>query len=439
MASQAQVFQQPAGSPFAVGATPVGIATGDFNGDGIPDLAVADLSDGKVYVQYGDGSGNFPNAAPGSPYHVGGAPTAITVADFNGDGYLDFAVSSQTGPVFVWLGSMSGSFSAAPNSPFTAGNSPSAIATGDFNGDGIPDLVVTNSASNNLTLLQGDGTGNFTAFSSSPFSGAGISYPNAVVVGDFNGDGIADLAIANINGADVSVLLGNGSGGFTAAPGNPFSVGNSPYGLAIADFNLDGKPDLVVVTHYAQAAYVLLGNGSGGFSPSSGNPFPIGAGAQTVATGDFNGDGKPDFIVANNSDSTISVLLGDGTGTSFMAASGSPYSLASGPYAVIVADFNGDHRPDFAVANSGANDVTVELNTFAAVPQTISFDAIPNQLLEGLRSPLPRRPRLICRSHLPRSARSASRRATRSRSTASVPARFKPARRATTATMPRPP
>jgi hypothetical protein len=110
-----------------------------------------------------------------------------------------------------------------------------------------------------------------------------------VAEGDFNGDGKLDLAIVNAASNTVTVLLGNGTGGFTAAPGSPFPVGTGPQFVVVGDFNEDGKPDLAIANSFGNNVTVLLGNGAGGFTAAPGSPFPAGAVPSSLAVGDFNG------------------------------------------------------------------------------------------------------------------------------------------------------
>ena len=373
-AANAQFTPAP-GSPFAVGTNPWSAAVGDFNGDGKPDLAVANESSNNVTVLLGNGSGGF-TAASGSPFAAGANPYSVAVGDFNGDGKPDLAVANySSNNVTVLLGNGSGGFTAASGSPFAVGLLPVSVAVGDFNGDGKPDLAVANDADGNVTVLLGNGSGGFTAASGSPFA-AGAN-PFSVAVGDFNGDGKPDLAFANYSSNNVTVLLGNGSGGFTPASGSPFAVGTGPASVAVGDFNGDGKPDLAVANF--NNVTVLLGNGSGGFTAAAGSPFAVGARPYSVAVADFNGDGNPDLAAANLDSDNVTVLLGNGSG-GFTAASGSPFAVGTGPASVAVGDFNGDGKPDLAVANLyfTSNNVTVLLNTaptITANPASMTFYA----------------------------------------------------------------
>jgi hypothetical protein len=173
------------------------------------------------------------------------------VGDFNGDGKQDLAVANAgSNNVSILLGDGAGNFSAPTN--FDAGTSPRSVAVGDFNGDGKQDLAVANAGSNNVSILLGDGTGNFNAATS---FGAG-AFPLFVAVGDFNGDGKQDLATANSNSNNVSILLGDGAGNFSAATN--FDAGSSPRSVAIGDFNDDGQQDLAMANRLSNNVSILL-------------------------------------------------------------------------------------------------------------------------------------------------------------------------------------
>ena len=306
-------FALAPGSPFAVGTGPGGVATGDFNGDGIADLAVVNNGNFNVSILLGDGSGGFA-PAPGSPVAVGISPQRVAVGDFNGDGIADLAVTNPgSNNVSILLGDGSGGFAPAPGSPVATGNVPVGVTVGHFNGDSIADLAVANSIGNSVSILLGDGSGGFALAPGLPVAVG--SSPFAVATGDFNGDGIADLAVTNSGSNTVSILLGDGSGGFTNATGSPVAVGSSPQDVSVGDFNGDGIVDLAVTNANDDNVSILLGDGSGGFAPAPGTPvvgvdIPYG-----LATGDFNGDGIADLAVANNAGSSVSILLNQSTQT----------------------------------------------------------------------------------------------------------------------------
>jgi uncharacterized protein (TIGR03437 family) len=360
-AASAQFTIAP-GSPFLTGAErPNSTAVADFNGDGKVDLAVSNYGSNNITVLLGNGAGGF-TAAPGSPFAVGSVPFGLVTGDFNGDGKPDLAVSNESDDnVTVLLGDGAGGFAPAPGSPFDVGLVPIGLAIADFNGDGVPDLAVVNLRGNDVFILLGNGLGGF-----SPVSGIFQvgSTPVCIRARDFNGDGKADLVTANEGDNNLTVLLGDGSGGFTAAPGSPFAVGSTPNGVAVADLNGDGKLDLAVSNLGSNNVTILLGNGSGGFAPPAISNYATGNNPNSPVVADFNGDGNPDLAVDNLSDGTVSVLLGNGSG-GFNAAAGSPFAAIANPAGAVVADFNGDGKPDIAVTGDSIDgSVMVLLNNF---------------------------------------------------------------------------
>ena len=346
-----------ASSP-STGFEPLSVAVGDFNGDGNLDLAVANAGNNTVSILLGDGTGNFILAS--SPI-VGTGPDSVAVGDFNGDGKLDLAVANNTSnfsnTVSILLGDGTGNFTLTA-SP-AAGDLPVSVAVGDFNGDGNLDLAVVDycgplgfcgNSPSLVFILLGDGTGNFTV-ASSPATGNG---PTSVAVGDFNGDGNLDLAVANGGSNTVSVLLGDGTGNFT--PASSPSAGDNPSSVAAGDFNGDGNLDLAVTDSLSNTVSILLGDGTGNFTLAS-SPA-VGSEPYSVAIGDFNGDGNLDLAMANAGSNTVSVLLGDGTGN-FTLASSPP--AGNHPFSLAVGDFNEDGRLDLAVADYNSNTVSTSL------------------------------------------------------------------------------
>src|SRR5271156_2841268 len=255
----------------------------------------------------------------------------------------------------------------------TSQNSGNTVLTADFNGDGIPDLVIL--GNDTISVLLGNGDGTFTA---APYPPSDL--PGAIAVGDFNGDGIPDLALAPIlDEGNSEVLLGNGDGTFTTANGS-FGNGNGTVtsnSIAAADFNGDGKLDLVEACSGDEGPcnnllLILSGNGDGTFTQFSETPLPF-AGSQSMAVGDFNGDGQPDVAVTNSGANGVNVFLNNEGGLSFvytMPATG------AGPTSITAADFNGDGKLDLAVANSGSNNVTILLGngdgTFKAATSPVA-------------------------------------------------------------------
>jgi hypothetical protein len=334
------------------------VAAADFNGDGKLDLIVPVYAVSDASILLGNGDGTF-TAGPGLPLTNSNANNAA-IADFNGDGNVDIALSlPDTSQVQVLLGNGDGSFTAM--TPISAGPV-YAVAAADLNGDGKPDLIESFCSTSSLSILLGNGDGTFTQGSTPTL----LTCPTSVAMGDFNGDGIPDLAATFPMGTGVQgageILLGNGDGTFTQVPGY-FRTGDSPISIAAGDFNGDGILDLAVANTYSgttlpSTVTVLIGKGDGTFTPTAVSPV-TGSFPYSVAVGDFNGDGKADIVTANSVGNTATVLLGNGDGT-FAA----PLSPAAGkdPVGVATGDFNGDGLTDVAVANNNAGSVTVLLS-----------------------------------------------------------------------------
>jgi len=371
--AQGTCFTQAPSSPIGVGIWPVSVAVADFNADGRPDLAVTNAGSNNVTILLGQGGGQF-TTAPGSPVAAGNRPSFVAVGDFNADSQPDLAVANfNSGNVTILLGQGGGQFTAAPGSPIAVGNGPQSVAVGAFNADGFPDLAVANTGQagngTTVTILLGQGGGQFSPAPGSPVT-AGTS-PISLAAGAFNADSFPDLAVANQFSNNVTILLGQGSGQFAPAPGSPVGVGTRPASVAVGDFNADGRPDLAIANYDSSNVTVLLGNGDGTFTPAPSSPVGGVARPAFMAVGDFNTDGRPDLAVANygglGTFTTLTILLGQGGGQ-FSPAPGSPVTVGTGPGSVAVADFNADGFPDLAVANVNSNNVTILLGPCGLVP-----------------------------------------------------------------------
>jgi Ca2+-binding RTX toxin-like protein len=350
---------------------PASVASADLTKDGHADLVVADKKSDAVQVFLGNGDGTF--QAPRT-YTGFNQPVAVAIADVNGDGNPDIVVANKKGDgISVMLGNGDGSFRAPVNYSIGIGTGyygdNMALAVADLNGDGKPDIVVTAPNYGDIVGLLNNGDGTFKAAKVYNIGG----YPTSLAIADINGDGNADILVGGQYSNAIDVLLGNGNGTFQSP--TLLDVGDDPSTLTVADVNGDGKPDIVVGVDgdYSQhgrtaGVEVLLGNGDGTFKSPLYEPLP-GDRVGTVAVADFNGDGKPDVVVTsgyqNEPTDLINVLLGNGDGTFSQASS---YTVANAPGSLIVADLNGDGKPDI-VANADRNDeLTILLNATQSTP-----------------------------------------------------------------------
>ena len=235
-----------------------------------------------------------------------------------------------------------------PTSDYPVGQKPAAVVAADFNGDGYADLAVANEGDNSVTILLNDGSGSFS-------QGEVISVPPgpvALAAGDFNGDKKEDLAVVSSTAGMVSILNGNGDGTFTL--GAQISVGTNPVAIASGDFNGDGVTDLAVANSGSNTVSILLGRGDGTFVHAY--DLPVGKTPVALVATDLNGDGKTDLAVVNQGDNDVEVFLGNGDGT---FKPGTTYATGATPSAIAAGDFNGDGKNDLAVTNQADNTVSL--------------------------------------------------------------------------------
>ena len=376
----AAAFQNP--QSFGTGSEPYAVALADVNGDGIPDLVVANENSNTVSMLMGNGNGTFQAQLT---FATGNEPCSVAIGDLHGNSIPDLVVANRTdGTLSVLLGNGNGTFQTQQT--FTTGNYPTAVAVGDVNGDGNSDLVVAKEGSNSVSVLLGNGNGTFQA--QQTFA-SGIT-PLSVKLGDVNGDGIPDIVLADEGSNTVSVILGNGNGTFQAQ--QTFATGNEPFSVALSDVNGDGKPDLVVANgSLLGTVSVLLSNGNGTFQTQQ--TFATGYSPRSVVVGDVNGDGIPDVVAANEGSNSLGVLLGNGNGTFQPQQTFSPGNFGPGnaPLSVAVGDLNGDGRPDLVVPISGSTQaqVSVFLNltgSFAGQVYTLTTGLTTNLAFSGLPS-----------------------------------------------------
>jgi hypothetical protein len=360
------VFAPAVNYGTGTGTNPVSVATCDFNGDGVPDVATANNGDGSVSILLGNADGTF-QATKNYSLGIGIKPDSIICGDFNGKMSLATA-NSNNDSISVLLGNGDGTFQAAVTYGTGTGTSPISITMGDFNKDGKLDLATADLNTSEVSVLLGNGDGTFQTANNYSV-GPGIN-PYSITAGDFNGDGKFYLATANAGSNDVSVLLGNGDGTFQAAvtyaTGDWVTTGITPLSIIKGDFNGDGKLDLATANNSNDIS-VLLNNGDGTFKTAV--VYAAGNSPDAITAGDFNADRKADLVAANVLDNNVSVFLGNGDGT-FQTAMN--YAVGSLPYAVIASDFNKDGIADLAVANNGSDSVSVLISALNPLTYSIS-------------------------------------------------------------------
>jgi hypothetical protein len=362
-------------TPIAVGANPYDISAGDFDGDGKLDAVTANDGDDNVTFLFGDGSGHLSAVNIAVPPAANGCdPYAITSGRLDGDGSDDVVVTCTDvdvhNHVYTVLGSSARSFTpveiAALASDTSTATKPEGVALGDFNKDGKLDVATANAGVAQVWVVAGNGDGTFAATANKLNTGATSSYPIRVVAGDFNKDGRDDIAAGDYELAQLYVFAQTTTPGTFSAP-VIYNTVNSVNGMTAADFDGNGHLDLVTADAHNDAVAVLVADATGAFPAATGTKqppeYPVHPSPSGIVTGDFNRDGKLDLVVANANSpgGSIDVLLGKGDGSFDNAI---PIGNSATPINIVVADFNGDGLPDFAVANNAATPTaTVYLNS----------------------------------------------------------------------------
>lgn len=342
---------------LTVGRGPGAIAVADVNHDGKHDIIVANEQEGTVAVLLGEATGHF-SAASGSPFRCGPNPSDIAVADMNGDGNPDLVIANtQTPYITILLGDGHGGFKPSPHSPFATQSKPHphGVTVGDFMGDGKPAVVTDSWGNDQILLIPSDGHGNLLL--PGRFLDADVHSDAGVRAADFNKDGKLDIVTTSQSASAVGLTLGDGKGGFHKAPGSPFPAADDSWVFTIADVNGDGNPDVAVIPYERDmhdpmklGVTVLLGDGKGGFTTMRGSSFSLEGcrGPARIAAGDVNGDGLRDMVVSCAQNNKLMMFLGTRSG-GFQRSS---IDVLTGWSGLAIADLNGDGKEDIVLSNN---------------------------------------------------------------------------------------
>lgn len=350
---------------YAVGAAPESIVAANFNsGDGFVDFATANRSGNTITTWMNVGDGTF---ASSTTYTIGNfqGPSGLVASTIDeGNSDIDLVATNQNGSdLSVLLGNGDGTFQdeIVPRPviddrlfPIGSINSPEGLVTGLFDGDTFLDVVTANDRTSSVSVMTGNGDGTFNPANDTGQFPVGNN-AGAITAGHLNGDLNLDVVTASFFGNQISVLLGDGLGGF-GAPLN-ISVANRPRAVAIGDLDNDGFGDIITTNTNGNDISVFMSNGDGTFQAEQ--RIAVGIGPYSLAIGDLNADSLPDVVITNGNSDDISLLLGNGDGT-FQPQQ--LFSTGDFPTEIVIADFDGVGLPDLATANRSGNDVSILLH-----------------------------------------------------------------------------
>ncbi len=345
---------------FTVGWAPKTVSIGDIDGDGKPDLAIANEYDNTISVLRNTGNNGTVSFALKVDFATGSNPKIVAIGDINGDGKPDLVTNNVSNNSVSVLRntSSSGTISFATKVDFTTGGNPQSVTIGDLDGDGKPDLAIASWSSNTISVLRNTGSSGTISFATRVNFTTG-SGPYSLTIGDIDGDGKPDLAVVNRDNNTISVLRNTSSSGImNFATKVDFTTGSSPYQLAIGDIDGDGKLDLTTANIDSDSVSVLRNTSSSGtVSFATKVDFTTGTNSEpfALAIGDIDGDGKPDLAVATSGYNTIAVLRNISSSGTVSFGAKVDFGTSLSPSFISIGDIDGDSKPDLLITNNGIN------------------------------------------------------------------------------------
>jgi hypothetical protein len=358
---------------FTTGLSPYNISIGDLDGDGKLDLAVANNYSNSVSVLRNTGSSGTISFAAKVDFTTGTQTISVSMGDLDGDGKLDLAVTNNGTIISVLRNTGgNGTVSFAAKVDFTTGSGANSISIVDFDGDGKLDFVVGNSNSNSLSVFRNTGSSGTISFATKVDFTTG-SNPSRISIGDLDGDGKLDLTVMNEYSNSISVLRNTCSSGTVSfAAKVDFFTETNPESISIGDMDGDGKLDLTVTNRYSPFVSILRNTCSSGIiSFATKVDFQTGTIPFISSSGDLDGDGKTDLAVVNEIPNSVSVFRNTSSSGTVSFAAKVDITTGTNPYSISTGDFDGDGKLDFAVTNNGSNTVSIFRNISSS--GTISF------------------------------------------------------------------
>ena len=361
---------------FPTGTLPYAVAIGDLDGDGKADLAVANANSNSVSIFRNTGSAGTVGYAAAINFTTGGGPFGISIGDLDGDGKPDLAIANQSSStVSVFRNTSSvGTIAYSTKVDFTAGGGASTVVIGDLDGDGKADLATANFNGNSVSVLRNTSSVGTISYAAKVDLIAGTD-PYPLSIGDLDGDGKAELVVGNQISNNISVFRNTSTAGIISfAAKIDFTTGTNPTSVSIGDLDGDGKGDVAVANGNSNTVSIFRNTSSiGSISYEAKVDIATGTSPAYVSLGDLNGDGKADMAITNNSIASVSVFRNTSSLGTISYATKVDFATGTSPAYVSIGDLDGDGKPDLAVANYNSNTVSVIRNTSIIPPTITSF------------------------------------------------------------------